>query len=619
MIGEWFMVDIVATTEEKIAVSEKTTDTSPQQTEENTLFQKREGNTVKFYSDAYEDETKTKGAFADLFKSIVDAKESIVITGWALSPDHKFKVDVEGQNGLSVHTEMTLPQLLARKAAEGTDVVVLGWKNITPDFKKDTDQFIPALRKAAEAEAARTGKKPREILEKLNVKFSSNNLGFSDHAKMVIVDSKELYMGGLDLTKNRDEVNTWRDCHAKFTGPVVEDAIELVQARWIAQSKSDSPSDQRGASILQKAKELAKELVRRFITQHNLKYDEKGKKVLDEVKTASTQANTNAPATTSKVQLLTSVREEFWGLKEKWVKPEKHKDTHTRELQTAYLDAVKKAEKFIYMENQFFIGRTKTLKTGEQVESSNPIVKEIAEKIKSKIRSGEEFHFYCQLPFRPEGENPKDVIVQSVLREQWKTMDWLRKEIQEELAKNPQNQSKVEDYLTFYNLGFQGKDKGDADHGYTMKYTHSKLMIVDDKDLIIGSANCNERSMAGNRDHEVIMRVQDDSENSKIKEFRINNMKQHFGNDIEEAVKKNPESLGPDGKPNPGSMAYSKEVKGRLHQNLGTLQNSTKPIATPWGNTTEGVKPRHVPDRMPKLMTATSAALPKSIGERLRK
>lgn len=34
-------------------------------------------------------------------------------------------------------------------------------------------------------------------------------------------------------------------------------------------------------------------------------------------------------------------------------------------------------------------------------------------------------------------------------------------------------------------------------------YIHSKCMIVDDKHVIIGSANINDRSMLGSRDHEV--------------------------------------------------------------------------------------------------------------------
>lgn len=35
-----------------------------------------------------------------------------------------------------------------------------------------------------------------------------------------------------------------------------------------------------------------------------------------------------------------------------------------------------------------------------------------------------------------------------------------------------------------------------------MIYIHSKCMIVDDRHVIIGSANINDRSMLGSRDHE---------------------------------------------------------------------------------------------------------------------
>ena len=40
-------------------------------------------------------------------------------------------------------------------------------------------------------------------------------------------------------------------------------------------------------------------------------------------------------------------------------------------------------------------------------------------------------------------------------------------------------------------------------------YVHSKLMIVDDKYVICGSANINDRSMLGKRDSELAAVVQD--------------------------------------------------------------------------------------------------------------
>ena len=39
-------------------------------------------------------------------------------------------------------------------------------------------------------------------------------------------------------------------------------------------------------------------------------------------------------------------------------------------------------------------------------------------------------------------------------------------------------------------------------------YVHSKLMIVDDRYCILGSANINDRSMVGNRDSELAVLVE---------------------------------------------------------------------------------------------------------------
>ena len=40
-------------------------------------------------------------------------------------------------------------------------------------------------------------------------------------------------------------------------------------------------------------------------------------------------------------------------------------------------------------------------------------------------------------------------------------------------------------------------------------YVHSKLMIVDDKKVILGSANINDRSMLGTRDSELAVLIED--------------------------------------------------------------------------------------------------------------
>jgi phospholipase D1/2 len=40
-----------------------------------------------------------------------------------------------------------------------------------------------------------------------------------------------------------------------------------------------------------------------------------------------------------------------------------------------------------------------------------------------------------------------------------------------------------------------------------MIYIHTKLMIVDDQHIIVGSANINDRSMLGSRDSEIAVLI----------------------------------------------------------------------------------------------------------------
>jgi len=61
-------------------------------------------------------------------------------------------------------------------------------------------------------------------------------------------------------------------------------------------------------------------------------------------------------------------------------------------------------------------------------------------------------------------------------------------------------------------------------------YVHSKMMIVDDKYIIIGSANINQRSMAGTRDTEIAMGgfQPELSSNGDVRRFRLSLWAEHF-------------------------------------------------------------------------------------------
>ena len=68
-------------------------------------------------------------------------------------------------------------------------------------------------------------------------------------------------------------------------------------------------------------------------------------------------------------------------------------------------------------------------------------------------------------------------------------------------AKSHKTKLNIQDYIYFFGLRNHGLFGPNHDIPKTeIIYVHSKLMIVDDRHMIIGSANINDRSLLGNRD-----------------------------------------------------------------------------------------------------------------------
>ena len=62
-------------------------------------------------------------------------------------------------------------------------------------------------------------------------------------------------------------------------------------------------------------------------------------------------------------------------------------------------------------------------------------------------------------------------------------------------------------YVGFFSLRTHALSPADHRPCTEMIYIHSKTMIVDDSSFIVGSANINDRSMLGERDHEIAVFV----------------------------------------------------------------------------------------------------------------
>nr|CAD1834849.1 unnamed protein product [Ananas comosus var. bracteatus] len=195
-----------------------------------------------------------------------------------------------------------------------------------------------------------------------------------------------------------------------------------------------------------------------------------------------------------------------------------------RSIQDAYIQAIRRAKNFIYIENQYFLGssyswRPQDIKV-EDIGALHLIPKELSLKIISKIEAGERFAVYVVIPMWPEGI-PESASVQAILDWQRRTMEMMYADIAQAIRANGL-QADPKDYLSFFCLGnrevrtsgeYKPEERPNPDTDYEraqqarrfMIYVHAKMMIVDDEYIIIGSANINQRSMDGGRDSEIAM------------------------------------------------------------------------------------------------------------------
>ncbi|KAL1065894.1 hypothetical protein V6Z11_D12G027900 [Gossypium hirsutum] len=191
-------------------------------------------------------------------------------------------------------------------------------------------------------------------------------------------------------------------------------------------------------------------------------------------------------------------------------------------VHTAYIKAIRSAQHFIYIENQYFIGSSYYWPSYKNAGADNLVPMELALKIAGKIRANERFAVYIVIPMWPEGA-PTSNAVQEILYFQGQTVTMMYSIIAKELLKaGLSDQYHPQDYLNFYCLGKLEPPTSESSTKLNhhkdnrelalvqkfrrfMVYVHAKGMIVDDEYIIMGSANINQRSLEGSRDTEIAM------------------------------------------------------------------------------------------------------------------
>ena len=173
----------------------------------------------------------------------------------------------------------------------------------------------------------------------------------------------------------------------------------------------------------------------------------------------------------------------------------------------AYYHLIDTSKHYIYIENQFFVSKSFTEEERKECKNmtSKVVENEIAWHIRKRIEKAyankEKFRVYVFIPLLPgfAGEPEQSSTLQIILKHTYAGI--CRNyglSLIEQLEKIMGNE--WENYIGFYSLRTHCLINNVPET--ELIYIHSKLMIIDDTTVLIGSANINDRSMLGTRDSE---------------------------------------------------------------------------------------------------------------------
>lgn len=347
---------------------------------------------------------------------------------------------------------------------------------------------------------------------------------------LAVINSPRLDTNAADLTTLDESMQPrmpWQDVHCRLEGPIVSDMVRNFVVRWNI-----------GSAI-----KLA-------LPDHPSKYAKPGK--------ARIQFLRSAPA---------ALRvKEYETTKGAFSQPPTGTDDS---IHKAMIRLISNAAHFIYIESQFFVSGFGKKQTGtpdlspvgvyiqkspkgigtvtvaavrqadglaEELDGppKNAVCQALINRIQQAIFDAKkpDFHVYITLPVHPEGDLMAHSIaaqvfwtMQSITSGSHSLLNGIRRALKaKELHdKNQPYQNVLDDpantayrdipleaceqYVTLLNL--RNWEKIGQNYITEQIYIHSKLMVVDDRFALLGSANINDRSLLGERDSEIAVLVID--------------------------------------------------------------------------------------------------------------
>ncbi|KAL3673249.1 hypothetical protein V7S43_000970 [Phytophthora oleae] len=553
------------------------------------------------------------GAYEAIYHAIQSARKEIFIAGWWVCPTIHLLRPAEH------HPESRLDLALQKKAEEGVQVYVLMYKEVSMALTLNSmfsKQVLSKLHKNVHVL-----RDPDFLMKQLGL--------WSHHEKIVSVDQRVSFVGGLDLCFGRWDTHShelfdepgkptdfvgkdfsnprvkdfievdhpdedmidrnevprmpWHDCHCRLEGQPARDVARHFVQRWnysvSTRKKSrklhhlvpmkDYPVtiiDKHGPQKLTKRLQKAVHAVRamRGLSRARANTDNRG--FNSDRRMARMLSGQNESGTVPILQegvsgeVMLDLPDGDDDSEEAF---EKHKQevaargyrvntqilrslslwsggvATERSIQNAYIRLIGSAQHFVYIENQFFVSGLE----GDHG-CSNRIANALVERIRRASDNNEKFRVIVVMPLLPAFPGKPDdkdaSSLRGVMHWQYRTICRGDHSIYQRLYQELEDDDPFK-YIAFYGLRNHSAREG-AQAQTEEVYIHSKVMIVDDRACIIGSANINERSMCGDRDSEIAVLVEDHEMEEEIAladgaynvgkfahSFRMKLFEEHFG------------------------------------------------------------------------------------------
>ncbi|KAI7907558.1 uncharacterized protein BX663DRAFT_547271 [Cokeromyces recurvatus] len=341
---------------------------------------------VKWFIDA-------ENHFNAVAEAILSAKLEIYIADWWLTPELYLRRPPEENE------DFRLDRLLQRKAVEGVKIYIIVYKEMSVALtinSAHTKQWLQNLH-------------PNIIVQRHpDHTFSNDNtvLFWSHHEKIVVVDNRLAFIGGLDLCFGRydthnhplsDYPSEGHD-HEVFPGqdysnPRVKDFINVVQQfHKTLVDRHVTPRMPWHDVTLGVVGPIARDIARHFIQRWNFLKSMKSMHrrklpfLMPKGEHVAARDENNFSGT-CRVQLLRSSSKWSSGI------------DREHSIYNAYMECIAHSQHYIYIENQFFISTTQDDKL-----LRNKIAQALVERIKRAHEKAEKFRVYVVIPLVPAFE-----------------------------------------------------------------------------------------------------------------------------------------------------------------------------------------------------------------------